>query len=170
MIKTLIAFLLVPFLTVATFEWVKVKIDDRVSITFPSQPETKDLNGLPGWISVPDSNSMFMITIVDMKKFGLDSATLTPLLNQPEFYQQYRTSAQAKFGEATLVYDTSFLWNGLHVHEFRVKKAGTDANFPYQNITIRSVFIGAKIYAVSVLQKEITEADQKKFFESLQLN
>jgi len=167
--RKLLLLVFLPLVAFTTFEWVTVKLDDHVSVVFPAQPVQQESAGNPLWMAVPDTNALFMSMVVDMEKLGVDSATLAPLLDQLEFYEQYREGAAGKFGETKLVYDTMYKKNGYHVNEFKLRKESTDLSFPYWNITIRSIFIGAKVYAFSYLEKNDRQEGMQRFFNSVQV-
>jgi hypothetical protein len=69
--------------------WVSQKIDNRVSIKFPSQP-TDD--GAGSFVAVaPDSSVAYIFTLVDFAKIAnLDSAGLAPIKATPEFAAQLK--------------------------------------------------------------------------------
>ena len=167
--RKLFLLLFVPLVAFTTFEWITVKLDDHVSVVFPAQPVQQESAGNPLWMAVPDTNTLFMGMIVDMEKFGVDSAALAPMLDQSEFYEQYRQGAAGKFGAVKLLYDTVYKKNGYHVSEFKVRKESIDQSFPYWNITIRSIFIGAKVYAFSYLEKSDRQEGMQRFFNSVQV-
>jgi hypothetical protein len=169
--KKLFVLFFLPLLSFTLIdEWKTVRLDDHVSASFPSEPVSKDLNGLPGWISVPDTNSMFMVTILDMEKFDLDSAKLAPFLDQQDFYEQYQKGVMGQFGNVQAVYDTVFKKNGYHIFEFGLKNERTNSNIPYQNIVVHSIFIGSKVYAFSSMEKKPVAGNAQKFFGTFQFN
>jgi hypothetical protein len=162
--------LLLPLLAFSVFEWIPVKIDDRVSVNFPSSPVQSEAGGNQMWMADLDSNSRCMAMVVDLGKMGLDSATFTPLLDQDDFYQQYKTSTISSIGNINFVEDKRSKVLGRAAYDLVLEKEVPDLNFSYKRVYIRSVFLGTKVYAFSFFQKKPADDQRQKFFESLRIS
>jgi hypothetical protein len=162
--------LLLPLLAFGAFEWVSVKIDERVSIDFPSSPMQSEVSGNQTWIIDLDSNSRCMAMIVDLGKMGLDSASFTPLLDQDDFYEQYKTSTINSIGSINFVEGKRLRVLGRPAYDMVLEKEAPDLKFNYKRVYIRSVFLGMKLYAFSFFQKKPADDQRQKFFESLRIN
>jgi hypothetical protein len=156
-----------PLLAFALLEWTTVKLDDRVSVQFPSAPSLSEIGGNPMWIADIDTNSRCMAITVDLGKKGLDSATFTPMLEQDEFYEQYRTSTINSIGDIKFVEEKRFKIGGRYAYEFVLEKEMPDMKFNYKRVYIRSLFVGTKVYSLSFFQKQPADDQRQKFFESL---
>ena len=63
----------------AQIDWVSYKIDSRLSVKLPTEPQRKDENSMMA--TVKDS-SVYFITIIDM---GTDTIKASEMLNKPNF-------------------------------------------------------------------------------------
>ena len=166
--KYLVLFLF-PSLAFAILEWTTVKLDDRVSVQFPSAPTSSESGGNPMWIADIDTNSRCMALLVDLGKMGLDSATFTPMLEQDAFYEQFKTSTINSIGDIKFVEERKFKIGGRYAYELVLEKETPDTRFNYKRVYIRSHFVGTKIYSLSFFQKKPADDQRQKFFESLQV-
>jgi hypothetical protein len=168
--KQLLAFLLVPIFAFATAEWITVKLDDRASISFPSQPETKDAGGNTIWSQDIDTTARCMALTLDFVKFGLDSAMLAGQLQTDGFSEQFKGGILGQIPGASLVSEKSTTWNGRPVIEYVISKDSTGNN-PYDMMYNRNIFAGTKMYSLSFFEKKSKpqEALRNKFLSSFSL-
>jgi hypothetical protein len=164
----LFAFLL-PLAAFTRLDWSPVKLDDRVSLSFPSQPTQSEFNGNQMWMSDIDAGTRVMAMIVDMEKLGVDSASLTPYLDQPEFYESFRNGALNNMPGATLVDEKHFQINGVHVYDMAVKYDDPSKS-KYTKVYIRNMILGSKIYALNFFENKSTDNLRNKFFDSFRKN
>src|ERR1700743_2893097 len=91
--------------------WVSHKGDERISVKFPSEPSEK----VPGSFiaAEKDSSVAYVFTIVDFVKVaGIDSTTLAPIKNTPEFTSQLKTGMSGSLPGVQLEDFKIGIWKG----------------------------------------------------------
>jgi len=81
--------------------WVNHKVDNKVSIKFPSQPK----EFMPGSFlaMAPDSSVVYIFTLVDFAKVAnLDSAALAPVKATPAFAAELKTGMTKSLPDVNL--------------------------------------------------------------------
>jgi hypothetical protein len=164
--KTLLL-LFVPLLAFATADWVNVKLDERVSVTFPVTPEEKQMSGNAVWVADFGPNARCMAMVMDFEKFGMDSAMVAGEMGKEESFTQFKEGILGKIEGSTLISEKKTTVAGKMCFEYIIdmgKKDTAALNKMYN----KNVFIGNKMYSLSFYEKEgkpQLEA-RNKFFNS----
>ncbi|RZL47353.1 MAG: hypothetical protein EOP00_12205 [Pedobacter sp.] len=149
--------------------WKTIKIDEKVSISFPSKVEKMVMDNKPVWLSDVDSASKCMIMITDMKKMGVDAKTLTEMLKRKETFKSIKNGILAgSTGSVALKESiTTFKNYPAYYIELDMKGEPNEFNKTY----IMNIFIGAKMYSMTFAETYQTKHVQQrnKFFESFRV-
>ncbi|HEU0109228.1 MAG TPA: hypothetical protein VFQ73_00065 [Flavisolibacter sp.] len=164
--KTVFAFLLIPFLSFVTADWITTKIDERTSIEFPTETESKDLNGNTMWLNQISEDARCMVMVMDFAKMGADSATLAEEMNRPESYEQFKQGVVGEIEGASLISEKNTHWKGYKTFEFLIDMGKTETGL--NRMYSKSIFIGTKMYSLSFFEKNTKPqpALRNKFFNS----
>jgi hypothetical protein len=160
-ILNLIALLLLTsVITKAQSSWVDYKVDNHVSVKFPSKPAEIQ----PGTVGVVTADSVACrITLIDVQKVAnLDSAKLASMKENPVFIDQLRAGMQRTAKGAELQPFKLGTWKGLT--SYTSSGTGT-ANTQYK---LFMVVYGTTIYSLSA--KTPAKVDSKtadSFFDSM---
>jgi hypothetical protein len=159
--------LMLPLAAFTYAEWVSFKLDDRATINFPAQPETKDVNGNNMWLKDVDENGRCMAMVVDFAKFGTDSAGLAAELQKEGTYEMFKNSMLAQMPGATAISDKVTPYKGRPGYQIIVN--ATSANSKLDRVYMQMVFAGTKMYALSFYEGSAKpqEANRNKFLNSL---
>jgi hypothetical protein len=168
--KTLLL-LFVPLLAFATIDWVIVKLDSRVSVSFPIKPEEKDMSGNPVWVADANKDSRCMVMVIDFQKFGMDSVALAAEMEKEEAFDQFKDGILGQIEGSSLISEKKTTVAGKTSFEYIIdmgKKDTAALNKMYN----KNVFIGNKMYSLSFYEKEGKPQDalRDKFFASFKLN
>lgn len=169
--KTLIALLAVPFFAFAIADWVNVQLDERASISFPVAPEIKDFGGNQVWVSdASDSQSRYMMMIMDFSKFGLDSAGVAAEMGKEETFDQFKGGVLGQIPGASLISEKKTTVMGKMTFDYVIDMGKKDPK-GYSIMYNRNIFSGAKMYSMNFYEKKDAPKEdlRKKFFESFQI-
>jgi len=123
--------------------WVDHKGDNRISVKFPSDP--KEVT--PGSFAVSDKDSVvYIFTIVDFVQVaGIDSTTLAPMKNTPEFAAQLKTGINQGLPNVTFDDFKIGTWKGFTSYT----SIGVDPDKKKYHMFM--VLIGNKMYSFSTV-------------------
>lgn len=169
--KSWIALFLLPLLAFSIADWVSLKLDNRVSVSFPSNPEERDSGGNPIWIADAGGDARCMALLVDYKKYGLDSAALTAEMEKESALEEFKVSMMREIEGGKLISEKSTTTKGKLTFEFVVDMGKEDSN-AYNIMYSKTIFIGAKMYSLSFYEKSNKPQVElrKKFFSSFAIN
>jgi len=138
--------------------WVTHK-SGRLSVKFPVAPKEVQ----PGTIlASPDSNKVFVFTVVDFTQFGLDSASLVPVKATPEFAGQIKTGMSITLKGVTLDDFKIGDFNGYTTYT----TAGVDAQKKQYDMLM--ILIGNKMYSLTAVRRNgIAATDKDAYFASV---
>ncbi|MET0634498.1 MAG: hypothetical protein ABWZ25_00640 [Chitinophagaceae bacterium] len=162
--------LLLPFLAFVTVDWVTVKLDDRATVSFPAEPESRDLSGNIVRVKDVDKDARCMAMTVDFTQFGMDSAGLAKEMENEQSLEQFREGALGQIAGSTLISERRGITNGKTYFEYVINMGKTDPealNIMYS----RNIFAGSKMYTLSFYEKDKRprEEDRNKFLNSFKL-
>lgn len=169
--KLLIGLLLLPFLSFVAADWVTVKLDERVSVSFPSTPLTKEIGENNAWIQDIGKDARCMAMFMDFTNFGMDSAGVAAEMEKPESLANFRVGVLQEIANSKLVSEKTIKVKGYTCFEYVIDMGKTDPealNMMYN----RNIFIGSKMYTMNFFEKNNSshEADRTKFFTSFKVN
>ena len=143
--------------------WVTHRVDNRVSIKFPSTPR----EFIPGsFMSVaPDSSIVYIFTLVDFAKVAnLDSAALAPIKATPEF------AAELKAGMKGSLPDVNF--SDFTIGDFKGFTSYSTSGFDSKKkrYDMFMFIVGNNFYSLSIVTSNGSSlANRDKFFASIAL-
>lgn len=155
-----------PLMAFSVIEWVNVDIDDRVSASFPSQPEKMDLGGNMALVSKMENDNGCMSMVIDFSKFGFDSATLALEMVKPEAFEQFKESFLAQIPGATLLSEKNTTLQGYTCYEFVVDMGKDSVKSIMHN---RNVITGTNMYSFNFYENTPAEGDRNKFLNSIKI-
>ena len=166
--KKLFLLLLLPVFSFQPLDWVRVQIDERVSVEFPSEPAKKDLDGRAMWLQDVNDATRCMIMPIDLEPFGLDSAYVASQYDTDKFLQDLENGMVQKMPGCIVTDTKRITTNGYKGYEFFIEKEKPDESFVYKYIRIHCMFVGSKFYPLYFYEKENAnaEADRNHFFDS----
>jgi hypothetical protein len=147
----------------AQSDWINYKIDNKLSVKVPVQPN--DMQG--SQIATDKDNLVYVITVVDFVKVaGIDSATLAPMAPTQEFANSIKTGMLGQMPGFTLGDITIGKWHGLncyHVEGENVERKVKTYSF--------MVIVGSQFYSLStIVPYDKSNKPKDDFFDSLVLN
>jgi hypothetical protein len=169
--KKWIVLLLLPVLAFTVSDWKTVKVDDRVSVDFPTEPEQKEMSGNAVWVADVETGSRCMVMVLDFEKFGLDSAKLSEEMQKPEALEDFRNGVLGQIQGATLISEKASTVLGHKAFDF-VIDMGKEDTAVLNKMYNKNIFIGSKMYSMSFYEKDSHPEDalRAKFFGSFKLN
>ena len=160
--------LLLPFLITVTFVnaqggWVTHKADDKVSIKFPSEP----IEYTPGSFTAFDKDSVaYIFTLVDFKKVAnIDSETLAPIKNTPEFAAQLKSGIKQSLPNVDFADFVIGTWKGFTSYS----SSGLDPEKKKYDMFM--FIIGNKLYSASTVSAPgVSSESHDNFVNSIVLS
>ncbi len=162
---------LLPMLSFGLAEWINIKIDERVTINFPSQPTEKEMSGNPIWVADVDENARVMVMTMDFKNLGMDSAALHDELSKQGAFEEFGVGIIQQMPGASIISQSSTKTQGYLTFVYKIdmgKKDTNELNIMY----CKSIFVNTKMYAVYYYEKEgkAQDAVRDAYFNSLKIS
>lgn len=166
--KLLAALLLLPFFAFIASDWITVRLDERVTVSFPAKPEEKDMQGNAVWVQDVDQGARCMAMIVDFSKFGMDSAGLAAEMDKPESFDNFRQGVLGQIAGSTLISEKKGTVNGKIYFEYVIDMGKRDQPDALNIMYSRNIFAGSKMYTLSFFEKTNLprEQERKQFLTS----
>jgi len=138
-----IAAMLAVIIADAQSGWVTHKGDDRIAVKFPSEPQ----ESIPGtFVALQDTSVVYVFTIVDFTKLGIDSAALAPIKTTPEFAAQIKTGMKQSLPDVDLEDFKLGAWKGFTSYT----SSGTDSKRKKYDVFM--IIIGNNLYSLSTVR------------------
>ncbi|HEY0355379.1 MAG TPA: hypothetical protein VGC29_04195 [Flavisolibacter sp.] len=165
--KHLLFLFFLPLLAFGFTDWVTVDIDEKVSASFPSQPEKQDMGGNPALVSKMENGNGCMSMVIDFSAFGMDSAMLADEMGKPESFEQFRESFLSQIPTAKLISEKNTKALGRTCYEFVVEmNEGSGTTTMYN----KNIIEGTKMYSFNFYDKNNnSEEDRNKFLNSIRI-
>ena len=165
----LLIFVTISGLAVETYaqkSWVTKKLDDRISVKFPEEPNKVTKSGIDSYTLKAKDSTSFSSAIVDFKVIaGLDSATLAPIKDTKEFADQMKDGIAAQKTNYTFSDVVIESWKNYTTYSI----TGLD-NSNKKKLSTHMVLIGSKMYTLSCLIPEgVDSKNTELFFDSITL-
>ncbi|MFD0940901.1 hypothetical protein [Pedobacter boryungensis] len=168
--KLILFLLFSPVLFITILTWERVKLDESVSVSFPSKPEKSMMDDKPIWIATIDSTSKCMAMITDFEKLGVDKLKWAERLKQKETYQTIKSGMLRGSPGAVILNEsiTTFKGKPAYIVKMDLKGEKEDFNIAY----VMNVFIETKMYSLMFMEtyNNPHEADKQTFWNSLNWN
>jgi hypothetical protein len=162
-------FLLVAAIFLFTFThaqgtWVNYKIDDKISVKLPSEPQQIQ----EGTTMTKDKDSVIYLTIlVDFVKVAkIDSAGLAPYLATQQFADGLKTGMLSKMPGSTM--DDVKIGKWKNYYSYTIEGGNAEKKL---KLYTYMVIIGSKMYGLMcIVPVGIGPANKDNFFSSLAIN
>jgi hypothetical protein len=170
--KLLIVLLVLPFFAFVAADWVAVKLDERVTVSFAAMPEIKDVAGNSVWVQDIDKGARCMVMVVDFEKFGSDSAGIAAEMAKEEAFVEFRKAVLGQIEGGTLIAETKSAISGKTYFEYVIDLGKGGQPDVLNVLHSRNIFVGAKMYTLSFYEKNglPREVERDKFFSSFKLS
>lgn len=161
--------LLVMVLSVAgkaQTDWVSIKLDEKIAVKFPYEPEKKVANGSVSYVSKTKDSVTYGAVVLDYNVIAhLDSATLALIKDTQQFADQTKAGivSQKKnyiFGDITIG-----KWKTFTTYSM----LGTNTTNK-NKVSLKMILIGSKMYSLSCLVPDEPDAKNSAvFLDSVEL-
>lgn len=170
--KIFFALLALPFLAFVAADWVTVKLDEKVSLSFPAEPEKRDMQGNSVWVQDIDADARCMAMIVDFSKFGMDSAGLAAEMEKDASFADFRQGVLGQIENSKLISEKKSKIKGKTCFEYVINMGKENDPAALNIMYSRNIFVGNKMYTLSFYEKnnKLREQDRNKFFNSFKLS
>ncbi len=171
--KKLFAGLLVlPLFAFVALDWVAVKLDERVTVSFPTNPEKKDMSGNSVWTQDIDKDARVMVMIIDFTKLGADSASIAVEMEKDAALSEFREGVLGQIKGGTLISERKSMINGKRYFEYVINMGKTEQPDAFNMMYSRCIFVGDRLYTLNFYEKNNLprKEDRDKFFASFKLS
>lgn len=158
-----IAIILLTKLANAQTNWIDYKIDNRVSVKMPEQPQFKN-----GGLSAKDKDSsVYIVVVVDfVKTAGVDSTQLAPYEPTPDFANGLKNGMLGKMPGATMGDVKIAKWNGHYCYT-------VEGGYADRKLKVYAYMVcwGSTMYGLmSIIPEQNSTTSKDDFFASLKAN
>lgn len=157
---------IMPAAGMAQSTWITTKIDNRLSVKFPSTPEKTVIAAGEIYMTKENDSTQYSATVLDLNIIAkLDSAALAPLKENKEFANQLIKSIAAQKPKYTFGDLTIGKWKTFTTYY-------TSAIDKTNNATafVQMIFIGSKLYSITFkLPENLVTKNKEVFFSSVEL-
>ena len=145
--------------------WTTTKLDDKMSVKFPSEPKKTTVNNIDTYAVMGKDSIGYVAVMIDFNVIAhMDEATLAGLKDSQEFADQFKTGFVSSRPEFNIGDITIGKWKGNTMYTM----SGLNKNNKTM-MSAQTVIIGTKMYMQScVLPANTGAADKEKFFSSLE--
>ena len=127
--------------------WVTKKLDEKLSVKFPVEPQKATRNGIDSYTSKGKDSVGYNAAVIDYKVVAhLDSATLAPMKDTQQFADQMKMGMASQKPNYTFGDVTISKWKSYTTYSF----SGTE-NTNKSKLSVQMILIGSKMYALSCL-------------------
>ncbi|MBB2148577.1 hypothetical protein [Pedobacter gandavensis] len=151
----------------AQASWVTKKIDNRLSVKFPGEPQKTIRNGVDSYIFKGNDSISYSSTLIDYKVLAhLDSATLAPIKDSQGFVDRMKEGIVAQKANYTFGDIIIGTWKNYTTYNI----TGAD-NTNKKKLLIHMILIGSKMYMLSYLVPDgLVTKNNEMFFGSAELS
>ncbi|RYE22580.1 MAG: hypothetical protein EOP45_08020 [Sphingobacteriaceae bacterium] len=157
---------LLPAAVRAQTGWITKKLDEKVSVKFPAEPQKVSKSGIDTYTFKAKDSTGYNTAVIDYQVVAhLDSATLAPMKDSQEFADQMKMGIASKkpnytFGEVTIG-----KWKTYTTYQF----SGTE-NTTKNTVSVQMILIGSKMYVLTCLVPSgLTTPNKEVFLSSAEL-
>lgn len=152
----------------AQSEWVRFKMDDRVSVLMPTTPKKGESENPEMYSLISKDSSSFTLMKLDFESYGLDSAALTAQVETEAFKDQFTNGFMQELEDSKMDSFTvgklgNYVTYNLAVN-YKSKTGDTAKTFTY------CVFVGSKLYGFIYASAAAMQEDKQKFFDSVKID
>jgi len=139
--------------------WVKKKLDEKVSVNFPGEPEAKG----PSFKLKDKDGVSYEARVIDFSLFGVDSAMMAAEVENGDFADQVKEGILQQSPELEIAKFETGYWNKYPAFNFEgdIKSKG-------QKKFGTCIIIGAKMYGLNVEgPTDLATKNKESFFKSI---
>jgi len=149
----------VTFSTNAQTGWFKKKLDDRISVQFPAEPEAQG----PAFKYKDKDSVGYTAAVTDFSMFGADSAMIAAETEKEEFADQLKEGFSAQIPDLEITKSETGKWNGYPAYNYE-----GEIKPKAQKMYFTCIIVGAKMYAFVVAgPSELAAKNKDTFFKSV---
>ena len=169
--KTYYLLLFVLMLSAATTKaqtgWITKKLDEKISVKFPSEPEKTTKNGVDIYTVRAKDSIGYSANVIDYNVIvHLDSAALAPVKDTQQFADQMKMGIASKKTNYTFGDIVIGKWNTYTTYNL---SASDKVN--KNTLLMRMVLIGSKMYSVSCrVPANLVTKNNEVFLGSVELS
>lgn len=153
------------FTTHAQEGWQVVSIDERFTVKMPGQPEKKDMDGLNLYQYAGTDSSSYVVTVVDLANYGVDSAMLQSMVGTDMFMEQFKSGITSQSEGTEIVSSTTGKLDDYTTYTFEL-----DVPVKSRDTKVRAysytVFVGSRAYSMNYVDAKGMNAGKEPFFDS----
>lgn len=167
--KTYYMLLLVLLFSVAAKAqsgWVIKKLDEKLSVKFPAEPQKATRNGIDSYTSKGKDSIGYNAAVIDYKVVAhLDSANLASMKDNQQFADQIKVGVASQKPNYTFGDVTIGKWKNYNTYNF----SGIE-NTNKSKLSLQMILIGSKMYAFSCLvPANLTTKNNEVFLNSAEV-
>jgi len=146
--------------------WVTQKLDNKLSVKFPAEPQKTAVNGMENYTSKTKDSVVYTAAVADLEVLAqLDSAMLAPMIDKPQFAEGIKKGIASKRPNYTFGDVTIGKWKTYTCYTV----SGTE-NTNKTKALAKIILIGSKMYTlICQVPSKLATADSEVFFGSADL-
>lgn len=150
----------------AQTSWLTVKLDNKMAVNFPVEPEKKIGNGTVNFTSKTADSVIHIVGVMDYKIIAnIDSAGLAPLKDTQTFADQIRAGVISQRKNYNFGNITIGKWKTFTTYTMAGTKS-TDKS----RVSMKMILIGSKMYGFTCLiPDQLASKNDEVFFDSVKL-
>jgi hypothetical protein len=149
-------------------DWQLVNIDERFTVKMPGQPEKKDMEGLNLFQYAGTDSSSYVVTVVDLANYGVDSAMLQSMVGTEMFMEQFKSGITSQSEGTQIVSSTTGKLDDYTTYTFEL-----DVPVKSRDTKVRAysytVFVGSRAYSMNYVDAKGVNAGKEPFFGSVKV-
>jgi len=145
--------------------WTATKLDDKMSVKFPSEPKKATVNSVDTYAVMGKDSLGLVAAVLDFAVVAhIDEATLATMKDDPQFADQFKTGFTSSRPDFNIGDITIGKWKGNTMYTMSgPQKANKSVLY------VQTVIIGSKMYMMScVVPTGVNVANKDTFFGSLE--
>jgi len=150
----------------AQTNWVTTKLDERISVKFPVEPQKTTNNGVDVYTARMSDSLGYSATVIDYNVIAhLDSAAIAPMKDMQQFADQIRIGLASKKVNYTFGAVTMGKWKGYTTYSMTAIE-NTNKN----TLLVQMILIGSRMYSLSCrVPAGMVTKNNEVFFASVEL-
>jgi hypothetical protein len=147
-------------------DWVTKKLDEKLSVKFPAEPQVVTRNGIDSYVAKGNDSVKYSTTILDYQVvLHLDSAALAPFKDTQVFADQLGKGIASKKTNYTFGGVTMGKWNSYTTYSMSASENTTKST-----LLMRMILIGSKMYTLACLiPVNLVTKNNEVFWDSAQI-
>ena len=150
----------------AQTDWITKKLDEKISVTFPSEPQKLTKNGVDSYTVKEKDSLAYSAGMVDFKVLAnLDSVALARVKDSQEFANQIVKGIGSQKKNYTFGDVIISKWKN-----FTSYSTSACDNISKNTLFVKMILIGSKMYTLSCrIPAEMVTKNNETFFNSIEI-